>query len=198
MVIHRQFNRRTKLVRTSVRQPRLGYLLHAAGLWKRSSDGQSSRQPFASRRFVPLVGVNRLLGGHFSWPNAGVGNSWSWENKPHQTLEKKKTCPDAPKVEVKRNSKNIYMLHCWKNYIFNLNKKGVNTRYLVYVSSLKKDSFKITKIILIISRRPRWLSRLSSCLLKSIERVQFSPSAHTRRDFFLHKKMISGKSESVS
>ena len=111
---------------------------------------------------------------------------------------KKKTCPDAPKVEVKRNSKNIYMLHCWKNYIFNLNKKGVNTRYLVYVSSLKKDSFKITKIILIISRRPRWLSRLSSCLLKSIERVQFSPSAHTRRDFFLHKKMISGKRESVS
>ena len=33
--------------------------------------------------------------------------------------------------------------------------------------------------------------------LKSIPRVQFSPSAHTRRDFFLHKKMISGKRESV-
>ena len=38
------------------------------------------------------------------------------------------------------------------------------------------------------SRRPRWLGRLSSCLLKSISQVQFSPSAHTRRDFFLHKK----------
>ena len=37
-------------------------------------------------------------------------------------------------------------------------------------------------------RRLRWLGRLSSCLLKSISRVQFSPSAHTRRDFFLHKK----------
>ena len=47
-------------------------------------------------------------------------------------------------------------------------------------------------------RRPRWLGRLSSCLLKSISRVQFSPSAHTRRDFSLHKKMISGKRESVS
>ena len=35
--------------------------------------------------------------------------------------------------------------------------------------------------------RPRWLGRLSSCLLKSISRVQFSPSAHTRRDFFMHK-----------
>ena len=40
------------------------------------------------------------------------------------------------------------------------------------------------------SRRPRWLGRLSSCLLKSISRVQFSPSAHTHRDFFLQKKMI--------
>ena len=36
------------------------------------------------------------------------------------------------------------------------------------------------------------------CFLKSISRVQFSPSAHTRRDFFLRKKMISGKLESVS
>ena len=36
-------------------------------------------------------------------------------------------------------------------------------------------------------RRPRWLGRLSSCLLKSISRVQLSPSAHTRRDFFLKK-----------
>ena len=31
-------------------------------------------------------------------------------------------------------------------------------------------------------RRPRWLGRLSLCLLKSISRVQFSPSTHTRRD----------------
>ena len=33
-----------------------------------------------------------------------------------------------------------------------------------------------------------WLGRLSSCLLKSILRVQFSPSAHTRSNFFLHNK----------
>ena len=32
---------------------------------------------------------------------------------------------------------------------------------------------------------PRWLGRLSSCLLKSISSVQFSPSAHTRRNFSL-------------
>ena len=31
----------------------------------------------------------------------------------------------------------------------------------------------------------RWLGRLSSCLLKSISRAHFSPSAHTRGDFFL-------------
>ena len=35
---------------------------------------------------------------------------------------------------------------------------------------------------------PRVLGRLSSCRLKSISRVQFSPSAHNRRDFFLHEK----------
>ena len=44
--------------------------------------------------------------------------------------------------------------------------------------------------------------RLSSCLLKSISRVQFSPSAHTRREFFSHNKndheFGSGKRESVS
>ena len=45
---------------------------------------------------------------------------------------------------------------------------------------------------------PRWLGRLSWCLPKSISRVQFSPSAHTRRDFFLHKNLMSGKRESVS
>ena len=48
------------------------------------------------------------------------------------------------------------------------------------------------------SRRPRWLGRLSSCLARSISRVQLSPGAHTRRDFFLHKKTMSGKRESVS
>ena len=57
--------------------------------------------------------------------------------------------------------------------------------------------YRSTKYIY-ISRRPRWLGRLFSCLLKSISRVQFSPSAHIRRDFFFHKKMISGKRESVS
>ena len=41
-----------------------------------------------------------------------------------------------------------------------------------------------------ISRRPLWLGRLSSCLAKSISRVQFSSSAHTRRDFFLHKNSL--------
>ena len=40
-----------------------------------------------------------------------------------------------------------------------------------------------------IYRRPRWLGRSSSCLLKSISRVQFSPNAHTCGDFFLHKKV---------
>ena len=48
------------------------------------------------------------------------------------------------------------------------------------------------------ARRPRWLGKLSSCLLKSNSWVQFSPGAHTRKDFFLHIKMISGKRESVS
>ena len=47
-------------------------------------------------------------------------------------------------------------------------------------------------------RRPRWLGRLCSCIPKSISRAQFAPSAHTRRDFFLHQKLISGKRESVS
>ena len=57
----------------------------------------------------------------------------------------------------------------------------------------------ITSIFIVrVGRRPRWLGRLSSCLLKSISWIQFSPSAHTRRDFFLHKKLISGKRESVS
>ena len=37
---------------------------------------------------------------------------------------------------------------------------------------------------------PRWLGRISSCLLTLISRVQFSPSAHTRRDFFLHKNWL--------
>ena len=46
--------------------------------------------------------------------------------------------------------------------------------------------------------RSRWLGRLSLCLLKLILRVQFSPSAHTRRGFLLHKKVIGGKRESVS
>ena len=36
------------------------------------------------------------------------------------------------------------------------------------------------------------------CAYKSISRVQFSPSAHTRRDFFLHQKMMSGKRDSVN
>ena len=50
------------------------------------------------------------------------------------------------------------------------------------------------------SRRPQRLGRLSSCLLKSISRVQFSPSAHTRGTFSCIKKLItcSGKRESVS
>ena len=48
------------------------------------------------------------------------------------------------------------------------------------------------------SRRPRWLGRLSSCLARSISRVQLSSSAHTRRELFLHEKIISGKRESVS
>ena len=43
-----------------------------------------------------------------------------------------------------------------------------------------------------------WLGRLSSCLLKPISRVQFSPITRTRRDFSLHKKIISGKCESVN
>ena len=68
-----------------------------------------------------------------------------------------------------------------------------------------RDASEITKHwiskvdhVMFSCRRPRWLGRLSSCLLKSISRVQFSPSEHTRRDFSLHKKMISGKRESVS
>ena len=40
------------------------------------------------------------------------------------------------------------------------------------------------------NQRPRRLGRLSSCLLKSISWVQFSPSAHTRRDAFLHKNWV--------
>ena len=40
------------------------------------------------------------------------------------------------------------------------------------------------------SRRPGWLGRLFSCPLKSISRVQFSPSTHIRRDLFLHKKWL--------
>ena len=36
----------------------------------------------------------------------------------------------------------------------------------------------------------RWLGRLCSYLLKSISWVQFSPSAHTRTDFFLHKNWL--------
>ena len=35
------------------------------------------------------------------------------------------------------------------------------------------------------SRRPRWLGRLSSCLLKSISRVQLSPSAIYKYGLFL-------------
>ena len=66
------------------------------------------------------------------------------------------------------------------------------TLHVVYYCTWgKKNEF--------IARSPRWLGRLSSCLLKSISRVQFSPSAITSRDFFLHKKMlISGKRKSVS
>ena len=44
-------------------------------------------------------------------------------------------------------------------------------------------SLRSNNLELIPIRRPRWLGRLSSCLLKSISRVQFSPSAYTRRDF---------------
>ena len=47
-------------------------------------------------------------------------------------------------------------------------------------------------------RRTRWLGRLSSRQPKSISRVQFSLSAHTRRDLSVHKKMISGKRKRVS
>ena len=45
------------------------------------------------------------------------------------------------------------------------------------------------RVFWVQSIRPRWLasSRLSSCLLKSILWVHFSPSAHTCWDFFLHK-----------
>ena len=59
------------------------------------------------------------------------------------------------------------------------------------------SDFHLSAAFIYHSRRPRWLGRLSSCLLKSISRVQLSPSAHTRRNF-LHKKLISGKRESVS
>ena len=45
----------------------------------------------------------------------------------------------------------------------------------------------VRQVCIAALRRPRWLGRLSSCLLKSILRVQFSPGAHTGRDFFLHK-----------
>ena len=41
-------------------------------------------------------------------------------------------------------------------------------------------------------RRPRWIARLSSWLLKSISRVQFSPSSQTRSDFFLHEYWFAG------
>ena len=47
--------------------------------------------------------------------------------------------------------------------------------------------------------RPRWFGRLSSCLLKSTSRVQFSPSAHAYSQGLFHEqKLISGKRESVS
>ena len=49
--------------------------------------------------------------------------------------------------------------------------------------------FVSTYIRVRVHRRPRWLVTLSSCLLKSISRVQFSPSAHTNRDFFLGTKI---------
>ena len=50
---------------------------------------------------------------------------------------------------------------------------------------------KTVGIFMLQSQRPRWLGRLSSCLQKSILRVQFSPSAHTRPDS--HTKLICGK-----
>ena len=65
----------------------------------------------------------------------------------------------------------------------------------VWLLSLQHLSFGQEKMGFIvylvhISRRPRWLGRLSSCLLKSILWVQFSPSARTGRDFFLHKNWL--------
>ena len=45
----------------------------------------------------------------------------------------------------------------------------------------------LRNVVLQMYRRPRWLCRLSSCLLISNSGVQFSPSAHTRRDFLMHQ-----------
>ena len=109
-------------------------------------------------------------------------------------------------------------LSCWRGswtrmiiYIQNSGSSdsfGDIVRSLKYILSLDcdtRDASEITKHwiskvdqVMFSCRRPRWLGRLSSCLLKSISRVQFSPSAHTRRDFSLHKKMIRGRRESVS
>ena len=57
-----------------------------------------------------------------------------------------------------------------------------------WIHFFSSKKLKTCPYIIRVHRRPQWLGRLSSCLLKSISRVQFSPSAHTRRDFFLQKK----------
>ena len=77
------------------------------------------------------------------------------------------------------------------NYYYYTNQLNIDTgsiRLLIVISS--------TTVTTAVVVRPRWLGRVSSCLLKSISRIQFSPSAHARRDFFLCKKLISGKRES--
>ena len=62
-----------------------------------------------------------------------------------------------------------------------------SSTYLVVQQALllSRDNITVAPGIICFERRPRWLGRLSSCLLKSIPRVQFSPSAHTRRDLSL-------------
>ena len=58
-----------------------------------------------------------------------------------------------------------------------------HTHELFFGMDQLEISFRSNNLELIPIRRPRWLGRISSCLLKSISSVQFSPSAYTRRDF---------------
>ena len=51
-------------------------------------------------------------------------------------------------------------------------------------------NFNTRIFLLFMSRHSRWIGRVSSCLLKSISRVQFPSSAPTRTDFFLHKNWL--------